>query len=293
MSLLEHVLADPTWGCALPLPGFVRYREKPATAVGGAGIVLLHGIGSGSGSWHRLLHSAMPQRLLAWDAPGYADSRPLPAEQPLARDYGRVLWAWLDELGETAPVHLVGHSLGCLMAAGAAALQAPRVASLSLLSPAQGYGSAEPAVREKKTQERLQAMQDLGLEKMAAQRAPRLLSPQASAQDIALATHLMAHLNAGGYTQATHMLGLGDIRADLKAAFASQPGLAQRTQVACGAQDVITPPQACEKLARELDLPYTDLGPAGHLCALEASEAVIRLLTDLCARHEGGKNAQP
>lgn len=293
MSLLQQVQTAPTQGCALPLPAFVRYREKPATAAQAGTVVLLHGIGSGSGSWHRVLSSALPQRLLAWDAPGYADSNPLSAEQPSAQDYGRVLWAWLNELGETQPVHLVGHSLGCLMAAGAAALQAPRVASLSLLAPAQGYGSAEPAVREKKTQERLQAMRDLGLAAMAAQRAPRLLSPAAHAEDVELATFMMSQLNPGGYTQATHMLGQGHIRADLRAAFAQSPSLHAATRVACGALDVITPPAACEKLARELQLPYVDLGPVGHLCALEGSAAVVAVLQSwLSPMHEGGNDVQ-
>jgi pimeloyl-ACP methyl ester carboxylesterase len=277
-TLLQQVDAWPSLGSALPLPGFVRYREKPASQAGLTPVVFLHGIGSGSGSWQRLLAGRLPHRLLAWDAPGYADSNPLAAEQPSAQDYARVLWAWLDAMGVKQPVHLVGHSLGCIMAAGAAALQAERVSHLSLLSPAQGYGPAAPEIRARKTAERLQAVQELGMPTMAQQRAPRLLSPSASPEAIELATAMMSRLNPGGYFQATHLLAQADIRKDLKSAFWSQPALHTRTQVACGAQDVITPPGACQALAQDLGLPYTDLGPVGHLCALEAGEAVQSLL---------------
>jgi pimeloyl-ACP methyl ester carboxylesterase len=269
MSLLDRMLASPTLGCALPHRGFVRYRQARAEA-GGVPLVLLHGIGSGSGSWIEQLQCEALGHVLAWDAPGYADSTSLKVEQPVADDYAQVLWAWLDELS-IQRVHLVGHSLGCIMAAGAAKLQAHRVQSLTLLSPAQGYGTAGVQVREKKTHDRLQALANLGLVQMAAQRAPRLLSEAANQEQIALAMHLMSHLNEGGYTQATHLLGHADIRAELKA-FRGQSQAPIR--VACGAKDVITPLAACQALASELYAPCLTLQAAGHLCAIEAAHAV-------------------
>jgi pimeloyl-ACP methyl ester carboxylesterase len=273
MSLLERVLAAPTLGCALSFQGFVRYRQAREHAPG-VPFVLLHGIGSGSGSWMEQLQDDSLGRVLAWDAPGYADSSALKPDHPSASDYGQVLWAWLDALG-VETVHLVGHSLGCIMAAGAARIQPGRIASLSLLSPAQGYGTAPAELREKKSQERLQAMATLGLQKMAEQRAPRLLSPTANADQIELATYLMAHLNEGGYTQATHLLANANIRADLQAFAANSTA---PIQVACGEQDVITPPQACRELATALNLPYLNLPDAGHLCAMQAPEAVSQAL---------------
>jgi pimeloyl-ACP methyl ester carboxylesterase len=269
MSLLDRMLASPTLGCALPHRGFVRYRQAREHA-GGVPLVLLHGIGSGSGSWTLQLQCEALGHVLAWDAPGYADSTALKVEHPVADDYAQVLWAWLDELS-IHRVHLVGHSLGCIMAAGAAKLQAHRVQSLTLLSPAQGYGAASVQEREKKTQDRLQALADLGLAQMAAQRAPRLLSENASKEQIALATHLMSHLNEGGYSQATHLLGAADIRAELQA-FRGRSQAPIR--VACGAQDLITPLAACQALAWAFQANCQVLPETGHLCAIEAAYAV-------------------
>ena len=48
--------------------------------------------------------------------------------------------------------------------------------------------------------------------------------------------------------------------------------------VAVGALDVITPPEACAEVAQRKGRPWMDLGPVGHVCALEAAEQVNALL---------------
>ncbi len=276
MSLLEQLQSMPMQGVALPWQGFIRYRASGSEIQKDViPTVLLHGIGSGSGSWlHQLLDPKLGT-VLAWDAPGYADSSALKLAEPQASDYARVLWAWLDALN-MKQVHLVGHSLGCIMAASAARLQPTRVKALTLLAPAQGYGTATEAVRIKKRDERLHAMAQLGLQKMAEQRAPRLLSPQASAEQIELATHMMSRLNEGGYTQATHMLSTAEICADLQV---FKKNSTAPMHVGCGDQDIITPPAACQELARSIGAPYTELSGTGHLCALEMPKAVNELIS--------------
>ncbi|NJM43365.1 MAG: alpha/beta fold hydrolase [Brachymonas sp.] len=264
MNLVEQVQSMPTVGVALPFNGFIRYREARADSTG-VPIILLHGIGSGSGSWVQQLQH-LCQHVLAWDAPGYADSNPLPMSQPLAQDYAKLLWLWLDQLGMSR-VHLVGHSLGCLMAASAAKMQPDRVAALSLLAPAQGYGDAMPAVQLAKKNERLQVMEQLGMSEMARQRSPRLLSSAAQAEHLALAQHMMSRLNVGGYSQATQMLSSGRLTADLQL-FRAQSSASIR--IACGVEDVITPPAACQALAQTMTAPFMLLAGAGHLCALQA-----------------------
>ncbi|MFM7332410.1 MAG: alpha/beta fold hydrolase [Brachymonas sp.] len=273
MSLIERLQAMPTSGCALPFNGFVRFREAGQTN-GQEPVVLMHGIGSGSGSWVYQLQAAGPRHVLAWDAPGYADSSPLKSSEPTASDYAHILWAWLDQMN-IERVHLVGHSLGCLMAASAARLQPQRIEQLTLLAPAQGYGRATAEVQAAKKQQRLSAMETLGMREMALQRAPRLLSPAADTEHLALAKQMMGQLNVGGYTQATHMLSVGDIHADLHAFRAAS---AAKITVACGQADVITPPAACQALAKDISAPYIELRDAGHLCALEAANSINDLL---------------
>ncbi len=240
--------------------------------------VLLHGIGSASASWLAQLAqvASCPRpatRVLAWDAPGYGDSAPLGPATPSARDYAERLWAWLDALGGEAagPLVLVGHSLGALMAASAAALRTDRVARLVLLAPAQGHARLPAPERTKKLQDRLGALAQLGPAGMAQRRASAMLSRHASAEQVAFIAQVMAGIHPAGYTQASHMLSTGDIAADLAA-------LRCPIQVACGSADTVTPADGCRALALQVGAAYADLGEVGHSCPLEAAATINRLI---------------
>ena len=250
--------------------------------------VLLHGIGSNAGSWQYQLNAAKDNpnvRVLAWNAPGYLGSTHLVMDAPTSKDYAAAMWAWLDGLNVTSPVVLVGHSLGCLVAAAAAAMQPARVRELLLLSPARGYGAVSEAERQEKLESRLATMNKLGIAGMAKARSAALLAPDAPQALLDMASSLMAQLNERGYTQAATMLANGDIAVDLAK-------ITCPVRVAVGSLDTITPPAACAKVAQEAKTTLVDLGAVGHLCALEAPEVVNQLIGvrpqlitvgDLCA----------
>jgi pimeloyl-ACP methyl ester carboxylesterase len=253
--------------------GAIGYREAP----GEAPLVLLHGIGSGAASWVRQLDALGGRfRVLAWDAPGYGQSDPLPAAQPTAHDYATRVWQWLDALGEQRPVVLAAQSLGCLMASAAAGAQPARVKRLVLLAPAQGYGKADAAVRETRLRDRLHALEAYGPAGMAQRRASAMLSPGASAELVAEVGATMARVHPAGYTQAAHMLSNADLA-----------GLIE--QVRCpitiggGEADVIAPPVASRALADRMKLPYVSFGNVGHACAVEGPVAVNRLIQGCAA----------
>jgi pimeloyl-ACP methyl ester carboxylesterase len=254
--------------------GTVQYRQAGAS-LGQTTHVLLHGIGSGSGSWLMQLEAAArlghQVGVLAWEAPGYGASAPVRPLAPLAREYAERLWLWLDTLGVRQPITLVGHSLGALMAASAAAVHPSRVARLVLLAPAQGYGKAEVSLRQQKLHDRLQALQTLGPQGMASKRGAAMLSSHASAQQLAYVQHIMAQVNPWGYTQATQLLSQGHIADDLK--LCSAP-----ITLASGRADGITPMAGCRSLAADLGVPWHDLGDVGHACPLEGAPQVNALL---------------
>lgn len=280
MNLVEHLDALPIQHALVAIANgqaVVRYREAGAPLGTQVPLVLLHGIGSGSASWVYQLDTAgttHAARVLAWDAPGYADSTGLEPGMPMAQDYAQAMWAWLDTLG-VHKVRLVGHSLGCLMAASAARLQPARIAALTLLAPAQGYGPAAPEVGSKMIKDRLGMLAELGAEKLAQTRGPALLTPNAKPEHVALAVHMMSRLHPAGYAQATRMLAHADIMADLRA-FSSASQVA--VTVACGELDTITPAKACRALAQAVGARYESLGDVGHLCAVQASTQVNALL---------------
>lgn len=238
--------------------------------------VLLHGIGSASSSWAGQLgaaHQHLSHRLLAWDAPGYGHSTALTHDEPLASAYAQQLWQWLDSMGTPTPVVLVGHSLGALMAVSAYHLAPQRVAGLVLLAPAQGYGDAPAHERDKKLQDRLALLHRLGPSGMAEQRSAAMLSNRAPAHLLAMVRTTMAQIHPEGYTQAARMLAGGRLLAELALC---PPGLP--ITVASGSADTITPPAACQAVAAAAHTPWSDLGPVGHACPLEAAPIVNALL---------------
>lgn len=254
----------------------VSYLEVNSAAKG-APLVLLHGIGSNAGSWIKQLeHGFNGSRVIAWHAPGYEASTPLAVSSPAAADYAQRLWAWLDAMN-IEQVYLVGHSLGCIMAASASAQQPQRVASLLLLAPAIGYGLSSDAVRQEKCGNRLSLLKELGPAGMALKRGAALLSSTAPQADIDYAKAMMSRIHIEGYTQATALLGNSNIHMDLEVWCAASKQTSNRvakTHVACGDLDGITPPAQCAALAQQHGIGFTTIAGAGHLCALEAAAAV-------------------
>jgi very-short-patch-repair endonuclease/pimeloyl-ACP methyl ester carboxylesterase len=212
-------------------------------------------------------------QLLAWDAPGYGQSSSIPAAQiGSALAYGERMWRWLDALHITQPISLVGQSLGCIMAAAAASLQPTRVAQLTLLAPALGYGNAAPQVRETKRDERIKNVETLGMAGMAEKRAAAMLAPNASAEKIQFVRETMAAIPAAGYIAATHLLADSDLKTLLE-------HLTIPITIATGRSDTITPYAQCKALVSEMKCLFVTLGDAGHASSTDEPALVNALLS--------------
>lgn len=253
----------------------------------GLPIVLLHGIGSRSFSFAPLIAALDARRtVMAWDAPGYGGSAPLQNAAPLAGDYVAALFAALDAAG-IARCDLVGHSLGTLVAAHAAASEPSRVRRLMLLSPTKGYGGVPGAPLPEAAGARVRELEATGAEAFGRKRGSRLIyradrTPEAAAAAIAA----MQTMTMPGYGQAAHMLGTGDILTDVAR-------LRCPTLVAVGAEDVVTPSAIATDVAQAVPMAArVQAGPAivpdcGHAFYLEKTANVAALIDD----HFGGAEA--
>jgi len=237
------------------------YREKGSLAA--PAIVLLHGIGSASGSWAYQVHDLSESyRLIAWDAPGYGASTALPEDAPIAADYAVALTDFLAAL-DVEPDIIIGHSLGALMAAAYAVAGGAIGTALVLVDPANGYGAADKAVRDEKLVARLANMDKLGPEGLAAARASALLSADASPEALALVRWNMSRLKIDGHAQAAHMLAYGHLMGD--AAKYAGPVL-----VMCGGVDTVTPEEGCRKISAAFqNAEYRTLPGVGHASYVE------------------------
>jgi pimeloyl-ACP methyl ester carboxylesterase len=249
------------------LDGPLGWREWPGE---GPVAVCLHGIGSRASSWARLAEHLPGWRILAWEAPGYGPSAPLPMAAPTAQDYASVLDTFMDARG-LERVHLVGHSLGTLIGAAFARAFPERVETLTLASCAQGGGLVPGAALSPAHQARIDDLARLGPKAFAAARAPRLLhhSPALLAE----VESAMASVTLPGYAQAVRMLAGGDLAA--ACAYLRIPAA-----VIVGAEDGVTPPEQ----SRRAHAALPDPGPfhlvpgCGHALPLQAPQALAALI---------------
>jgi pimeloyl-ACP methyl ester carboxylesterase len=205
---------------------------------GGSGtpIVLLHGIGSNAQSFEPLV-AALAHPAIAWDAPGYGSTEPLAQEWPDASDYAAALRRLLAHL-QVKRCALAGHSLGAIIAARYALLNANQVAALFLISPARGYRSEKGAPLPPPVAKRIEELDELGPEKFARKRAPGLLAdPGANSPVLRAVECAMAAVRRPGYDQAARLLASGRLIEDAEK-------LELPAAVIVASDDRITPPES-------------------------------------------------
>jgi pimeloyl-ACP methyl ester carboxylesterase len=245
---------------------------------GGIPIVLIHGIGSNAQSFTPLMQALNARYpVLAWDAPGYGASAPLPVDWPDASDYAAVLNRWLAQLGALRCV-ILGHSLGALIAARFALASRSRTAALFLVSPALGHGTEKGDALPPAVATRIDELDRLGAKRFAAARAPTLLADAASRPDVlALVERAMAAVRRPGYDQAARLLAGGRLIED--AAKVDVP-----TAVIVGIEDRITPPANAHRVFAALrgeGHVYREIADAGHAVCQERPAEVARAIVEI------------
>jgi pimeloyl-ACP methyl ester carboxylesterase len=229
--------------------GNIHYERSGA----GASLVLLHGIGSNSRSWHRQLAGLSPYfNVIAWDAPGYGKSSD-PEGKPSMVYYAQRLRELLDQLGLDG-IYLLGHSAGGVVAQEFYRLYPERVSKL-MLADTTFVGSRD------KLEERLRMIHTMTPHELALERAPKLLSQSATPDLLEEAISIMSEVRPAGYEFAAIALAGCDTRDVLR-------NLRVPTRLIWGVEDQITPMwRDVPARARLSVIPF-----AGHLCYAEQPE---------------------
>ncbi len=239
----------------------------------GAGppVVLLHGVGGGRGAWDAdgsdtgAALAAAGHAVLAMDFPGYGLSATI--EPHDLAGLAAALQATLAALA-LAPVVLVGHSMGGMVAQELAA-RAPRmVAGLVLASTSPAFGKPGGDWQQGFLQSRFAPLDaGLGMAGLAAQLVPAMVAPGASAAAITAAQALMAGVPEATYRRTVAALVAFDRRADL-------PKIAVPTLVITGEADRTAPPEVARRMAERIPGASCQVVPhAGHLLNLEQPAA--------------------
>lgn len=252
----------------------------PAVQGRGELVVLLHGLGGSRLSWEaQLLGLGARRRAAAWDLPGYGVSAPLPVASVTFRDLADAAASWITALGAER-AHVVGISMGGMIAQYLAAHHPNRVRSLTLLStsPAFGMDGTQPDAWRAARLAPLDAGQqpaDFADRVLGALAGPHI-TPDAFAQQRAA----MSRITADALRRSIDCLITHDSRPLL-------PAIAAPTLVLVGDLDDETPPAYSQYLADHIPHARLAIVPgAGHLLNAEAPDAVNTLISQFLTATE-------
>lgn len=227
-------------------------------------LLCLHGIGSSSAAFTPQLDQlADHMHVVAWDAPGYADSAD-PDHAPGLDGYADTAAALIRERG--GPAHVLGVSWGGVIALRLAARHPDLVASLIVADSSRGSGTDPDKAEAMRGRAGQLAAQ--GPQAFAAARGPRLVSAGAPPALVARVVATMAAaVRSPGYGYAAEAMAGADLTDDL-------PAITAPALVLCGEQDTVTGTDESQAIAGALATSvYVTLSGAGHLANQERPEA--------------------
>lgn len=239
---------------------------------GGSGpcVLFLHGLGGSANGWLAQLEASRDRgwRAVAYDQRGAGRS-----DSPPGR-YSVDLWAddaerLLDALGIESAA-LVGHSVGCMIAARAAQRLGERIWALALCGGAPQWPAAAGAVfaerarlaRAGRTDEVAEAVAAAGLSELCRSRDPRLLG---------LLREAIASNDGESYARWAEATAEGRIE--------GLDGIECPLLAFCGSEDLVTPPAASEEIAAAARSGGTAvIEGAAHWCMLEDPQGTTKTL---------------
>lgn len=258
-----------------------KYLER---GTGDDTLVLLHGIGGRAEVWEPQLEAFSSRyRVVAWCMPGYGGSPPL-AKMTFPA-LAESLSMLVDRL-DAQRIHLVGHSMGGMVAQEFLRHRPARLASVCLY--ATNPGIARPETPEAEETARARAEEffrrrvgpidgGMSMREMAASLLDRLLAANAPESARIAAVESVSAVPPDVYRQAMQIFLAFD-GTDVV------PNIRLPTLVIAGGEDVTMAPAVVEAMARQIPGARYELIPGvGHLANLEDPPAFNHVLSDFLA----------
>ena len=246
----------------------------------GRSVLLLHDADGGHLSFAPQVETLASQgyRAIAWDMPGYGRSAPV---EPYTFKALATRCQWLmDALHRpgAAPLALVGHGLGAMLALEVALRQPARVGRLVLCAGGPALDAAACAAWVAPRLQALDADGGADMVALADRLVPQHAAPGALPEGLRLAAHALAQVYPSTYRRA--LLALPTFARHARD-FAQ---LHMPTLLVSGQYDRGTPPDALEALAQVLpDARHATLAHAGHWPQLEDPDGFDALLLEFLA----------
>ena len=246
----------------------------------GEPLLFLHGVGGDSASWAPQIAAFSERyRAIAWDMPGYGLSPAL--ERMTFPALAAALLGLLDRLA-LERVHLVGHSMGGMVAQEFAARRPERVASLVLSATSPAFGRPDGEFQRRFVEARLAPLDDgRTMADLAEEMVGTMLGAHADAEGAAIARRSMAGVPEAAYRAAIACLTTFDRRDALA-------GYAMPVLVLAGETDSNAPAPMMEKMASRIpNAAYVCMAGTGHLGNLENPAAFNAAVGDFLRKRRG------
>ena len=241
-------------------------------------IVFLHGIGGNAAYWKpQLSFFGQWFQAVAWNMPGYGTSAALPKMTfpALAESLERLLGTLPAER-----VHLVGHSMGGMVAQEYMVQQANRIRTLTLFATSSAFGKPDGEWQQNFIRQRLKPLDDGGnMEAVASQMVQGLFGVNPDPALVEAASISIASCPPESYRAAVQCMVSFDRRTELTQ-------IQTPTLLLTGDQDNLAPPSMMGKMAGEItDSRFQCLAGAGHLASLEQTEKFNEVVLEFISRH--------
>lgn len=235
-------------------------------------IICLHGIGADADSFHHQMHAFPNTRVVAWNMPGYSGSETRMMPPDFAHLSDR-LASLIKGLG--GPVHLIGQSIGGMIALDHALRLPDQVVSLTLVATTPRFGGRDDRFKEAFLKARLDPLdQGQTMAQMAPLAAPQLVGTQADLAEVAIIEAGLARVPEETWRGILQCLVTFDRAKDL--ASVACPAI-----LVAGAEDRNAPPPTMEKMASRMpDARFHVLEGAGHMLHQEQPKVFNELMSD-------------
>ncbi len=267
MTPEQYFQACPATRTVALAGGRLSYRE----AGSGPALIFLHGMNGGSLSWgYQFARFADCFRVVAWDAPGYGDSDPI---APSIDAYAACLLDFLAAIG-CGHAAVIGHSMGGMVAARAAAAPGNGIDRLVLSCTHAGQGDPEDAPMSRRYDARVAERTELGAAAYGRLRARKMMAPTATPDAVEIAARIAAEADLAQQRNAYRMLQCTDNRAIL-------PTLRQPRLIIAGGKDpVVSNERRAAFRALCPDAQYASIEASGHAPYIETPDAYNALLDE-------------
>lgn len=242
-----------------------------ASGNGGTPLILLHGMGSTAEVWlPQINHFGRARLTVAWTQPGFF---PSPA---LKQQSWKALADALESMMQALNIdkaHILGHSMGGMVAQEFYHCHPQRVASLILSSTSGAFGSADPQWKEEFIRQRHESMEPFA---NFAEAAPTLLAafmgPDTPASMRELANVAARDITTQDYLTAMQLLVTFNRKADLGK-------IAVPTLLLAGELDNQAPPKGMRRMAEQIpNAQYHEFSGLQHMANLEAPDQYNRAI---------------